>query len=155
VGIIVNFGFTEMADQSFGPPKTTTIGSSGFDLRANFGTQAGEASIQIIPSKSVLVGTGLTLEIPPGYEGQIRPRSGLALNHSVTVLNSPGTIDSDYRGEIAVILINHGENSFLVTHGDRIAQIVFQIVPSIELIHSNKFGQTKRGASGFGSSKIK
>src|SRR3989344_686169 len=106
----------------------------------------------ILPSESIMVKTGLSIELPPSYEAQVRPRSGLALKNSITVLNSPGTIDSGYRGEIGIILINHGKNTFKINPGDRIAQLVVakHEAPTIEEV--SELSETKRGSGGFGSS---
>lgn len=127
-------------------PKYETIGSAGLDVRCteNFAIDTGGRK---------LVGTGLFVEIPLGYEIQVRPRSGLALKHGVTVLNTPGTIDSDYRGEIGVILINHGPRSVEFETGDRIAQLVLAPVHHIawELVAAHDLSETERGAGGFGS----
>src|SRR5690606_39103363 len=101
-----------------------------------------------------LIPTGLTLELPPGYEGQVRPRSGLALKHGVTVLNSPGTIDSDYRGEVKVILINLGEAPFAVRRGERIAQLVVAPVTRAGLVRATVVSETRRGSGGFGSTRV-
>ena len=98
----------------------------------------------------VLVPTGLALEIPPGYEVQVRPRSGLALRNGVTLANAPGTIDSDYRGELGVILINHGDESFVISRGDRIAQLVVCPVVRAELVSVETLAETDRGSGGFG-----
>ena len=110
----------------------------------------------MIESGSVAaVGTGLYLEIPEGYEGQVRPRSGLALKHGVTILNAPGTIDSDYRGELRVILINHGRETFHIEPGDRVAQIVFAPVTQMEIEEADELGGSERASRGFGSTGIK
>ena len=106
------------------------------------------------PGESALIKTGIALEIPLGYEAQVRPRSGLALKHSITVLNTPGTIDAGYRGEIGVILINHGTNWFQVTAGMKIAQLVFAPVVRADLIEVNELSDTVRGVGGFGSTGI-
>lgn len=126
-------------------PARGSAGSSGFDLRACV-----ECELEIKPAESMLIPTGFCLEIPPGYEGQVRPRSGLALEEGVTVLNSPGTIDSDYRGEVGVILINHGSRSFTVSRGDRIAQLVFCRICRPVLEESDDLDRTTRGEGGFG-----
>jgi len=135
-------------------PKYATNGSSGFDLRANL------SKTMIIPSgKFSIIQTGLFFNIPEGFEVQIRPRSGLAAKNGVTVLNTPGTIDSDYRGEIMVILINHGDNDFTINHGDRIAQAVLATVTAnnvVKLIKVDDLSEdTERGSGGFGSTGIK
>jgi dUTP pyrophosphatase len=126
-------------------PQYETGGSVGMDIRSN-------DSVTIASGKTALIKTGLFVEIPYGYEIQVRPRSGLALKHSVTVLNSPGTIDSDYRGEVGVILINHGTEDFQVKIGERIAQLVLAKVEHIawQAVGSLN-GGTKRGEKGFGS----
>jgi dUTP pyrophosphatase len=122
-----------------------TEGSSGFDLQA-----ACADTIVIEPGKAALVPAGLALSIPRGYEAQVRPRSGLALKHRITLLNSPGTIDSDYRGEVSVILHNFGETSFTVRRGDRIAQMVFSSLPEVALVEDDELDGTSRGSGGFG-----
>lgn len=122
-----------------------TDGSSGFDIFA-----ACEEDIMIRSGAVRLVPAGFELSIPAGYEAQVRPRSGLALNRSVGLLNSPGTIDSDYRGEIKVILFNFGESDHVVHRGDRIAQLVFARVPSVSLVELTELDRTPRGSGGFG-----
>lgn len=122
--------------------------AAGFDLVA---AVAAEAPIDLPPGGRVLVPTGLVLEIPPGFEGQVRPRSGLALKHGVTVLNSPGTIDADYRGEVKVILVNLGTESFRIGRGERIAQFVAAPVTRARLVVVEAVGETVRGTGGFGS----
>ena len=129
-------------------PAAASPGSSGFDLRA-----AVEEDLVLRPGERLLVPTGLVLEIPPGCEGQVRPRSGLALRHGLGVLNAPGTIDSDYRGEVAVILINHGEAPFTIRRGDRIAQLVFARVEPVEWEEAGELGGSDRGG-GFGSTGV-
>ena len=130
-------------------PEPASRHSAGHDLRA-----AVEESTVLAPGARQLVPTGLVLEIPPGWEGQVRPRSGIALRHGVTLVNTPGTIDSDYRGEIKVLMINLGEEEFLVERGDRIAQIVFAPVSEVELEESLELGGTRRAAGGFGSTGV-
>ena len=117
---------------------------AAFDLKSR-------ADLEIPPHKAALVPTGLFLELPAGYEAQVRPRSGLALKHSITVLNTPGTIDAGYRGEVGVILINHGEQPFPVRRGDRIAQMVIQALPDVTLVPVARLSETNRGTGGFGS----
>ncbi len=129
-------------------PSYATSGAAGMDIRAN------EAA-EIEPSCVAVVGTGLYLEIPEGYEGQVRPRSGLALKYGVTILNAPGTIDSDYRGELRVILINHGREVFRIEPGDRIAQIVFAPVTQMEIEEADVLGASSRASGGFGSTGVK
>ena len=127
------------------PIKSMTGGSSGFDINA-----ACKDEVVVSPGKVVLVPAGFKLSIPPGYEAQVRPRSGLALKNRIGVLNSPGTIDSDYRGEIGVILYNFGEEEFVVHRGERIAQLVFNRLPSVRLVEFQNLDTTERGAGGFG-----
>ncbi len=127
-------------------PKVATEGSAGADLRA-----AVEAPVTIEPGARQLVPTGLTIALPVGYEAQVRPRSGLALRHGVTVLNSPGTIDSDYRGEIGVILVNHGDVPFVVSRGDRMAQMVVAPVVQATWQEVDQLDESARGDGGFGS----
>ena len=129
-------------------PMQANPGDAGMDLYS-----IEEAEIPAGEAK--LIKTGLQIELPQGTEAQIRPRSGLALKHSVTVLNSPGTIDEGYRGEIGVILINHGKETFIVEKSMRIAQMVIQFVPSIQLKEVNELSQSIRGTSGFGASGTK
>jgi dUTP pyrophosphatase len=132
-------------DEDLPPPKTATLGASGVDLAAAISND-----IVIQPGETKAIPTGIQLEIPEGYEGQIRPRSGLALKYGVGILNSPGTIDSDYRGEVQVILTNFGKKDYVIRRGDRIAQLVFQRVISVEFIPKNNLAQTNRGTGGFG-----
>ena len=127
-------------------PSYKTIGSSGMDLMA-----LTDKSITILPKKSYLVPTGMSVAIPKNYEIQIRPRSGLAAKNNISVLNTPGTIDSDYRGEIKIILFNHGSDEFLINNGDRIAQIVLMPVHKIDFEEVDNLPDTVRGEGGFGS----
>jgi dUTP pyrophosphatase len=130
-------------------PAYETAGSAGMDLRA---AVPEDRPILLLPGKRALVPTGLVLEIPDGFEGQVRPRSGLALKHGITCLNTPGTVDSDYRGELKVLLINHGDDDpFVVTRGMRIAQIVFAAVARMAVAEKPVVGGTARGSGGFGS----
>ena len=122
--------------------------AAGFDLLA---AVPEEGSLILDPSDRVLVPTGLVFELPEGYEAQVRPRSGLALKHGVTVLNSPGTIDADYRGEVKVLLINLGSERFLIQRGDRIAQAVIAPVTHVKIETAEALSDTERGAGGFGS----
>jgi len=135
------------ADKNLPLPAYKTAGAAGMDLCAD---TAGEI-FNVKPNQRMLVKTGLRMEIPPGFEGQIRPRSGLALKYGVTLVNAPGTIDSDYRGEVGVILINHGNKDFLVRHGDRIAQMVLAAVSRCTVVETEDLADTQRGAGGFGS----
>ena len=129
-------------------PQRKTPGSAGYDLAA-----AVETELEILPGARVAVPTGLCLAIPPGYEGQVRPRSGLALEHGVTLINAPGTIDSDYRGELHVILWNTGDESFQLRRGDRVGQLIIAAVAEaeLELVETREeLGETGRGSGGFG-----
>lgn len=131
-------------DEGVQPPAYATPGASGMDVRA--------AVAAVIPAGGYIgVGTGIYLEMPLGCEAQVRPRSGLALKYGVTVLNAPGTVDSDYRGEVRIILINHGKEDFPIEPGDRIAQIVFAQVAQVELENVCDLNETARAAGGFGS----
>jgi len=131
-------------------PSPASPGSAGFDLRAALPETA-----VLGPGERLLVPTGLILEIPAGWEGQVRPRSGLALRHGIGVVNAPGTIDSDYRGEVAVILINLGAAPFPIQRGDRIAQLVIAPVARVEWEEAESLDESERGAGGFGSSGVR
>ena len=130
-------------------PKRGTAEAAGLDLVA-----ANEPPISIEPSTQAMIPTGIAMALPKGYEGQVRPRSGLAAKHGLTVLNSPGTIDSDYRGEVRVILINLGQKAFEVTRGMRIAQLVISKVELMAVETLGDLEQTDRGAGGFGSTGV-
>lgn len=127
-------------------PNYETANSAGMDLRAYLP----DGQIAIKPMQRTLVPTGLFMEIPVGYEGQVRPRSGLAIKSGITVLNSPGTIDADYRGEIKVILINLSDSDFVINNGDRIAQLVIAKCEQMEVVEVEMLTETERGAGGFG-----
>jgi dUTP pyrophosphatase len=129
-------------------PAYQSAHAAGLDLLA---AVPGAAPLVLAPGKYALVPTGLSIALPPGYEAQVRPRSGLAAKHGVTVLNSPGTVDADYRGEIAVLLINHGAAPFEIRRGERIAQMVIAAVVQAELIPVVSLPATERGSGGFGS----
>jgi dUTP pyrophosphatase len=129
-------------------PAYQSVDAAGLDLLA---AVPAESSLMLLPGKYALVPTGLTIALPPGFEAQVRPRSGLAAKHGVTVLNSPGTIDADYRGEISVVLINHGEAPFVIRRGERIAQMVIAPVVHAELTSAAALSATDRGSGGFGS----
>lgn len=129
-------------------PSYETAGAAGMDLRA---AVLADRPLLLLPGRRALVPTGLVFEIPEGFEGQVRPRSGLAFKHGITCLNTPGTIDSDYRGEVKVLLINHGDEEFLIERGMRIAQLVIAPVTQAVLEERSLAGTTERGAGGFGS----
>ncbi|MFD2670049.1 dUTP diphosphatase [Marinicrinis sediminis] len=126
-------------------PKQMSELAAGFDLYA-----AVTDTVELKPGERALIPTGFALSMPAGLEAQIRPRSGLAYKHGITCLNSPGTIDADYRGEVKVLLINHGQESFRIERGERIAQMVFQYVPRIQLETVLELSETVRGSGGFG-----
>ena len=147
----VAVSWTEEADQDLGFPKFETEGAAGADLRANFSMEFRSKGVSLAPMQRVLIPTGLRFEIPNGLEGQLRPRSGLALKNGLTLLNAPGTIDSDYRGEIKVILFNHGKEDFLINNKDRIAQMVLMPVIKMEFEETDNLPDTLRGDGGFGS----
>jgi dUTP pyrophosphatase len=126
-------------------PAYATAGAAGLDLRA-------AAAVTLKPGARALVPTGLAIALPDGYEAQVRPRSGLAVKHGITVLNAPGTIDADYRGEIQVPLINHGQDDFVIARGERIAQMIIARVEQVELVEVDALDGTARGVGGFGSS---
>lgn len=130
-------------------PSYATPGSAGMDLRS-----ASVEPVVISPGQRALVPTGLILEIAEGYEGQVRPRSGLALKHGISLVNSPGTIDSDYRGEVMVIMINLGDDHFMINYGDRIAQLVVAPVIQAEIVEVVRVDDSDRGAGGFGSTGV-
>ncbi len=132
-------------------PEYQTADAAGFDLVA---AVSQDVTVTIAPGARALVPTGLIFELPRNMEAQVRPRSGLAIKHGVTVLNSPGTIDADYRGEVAVILINLGTEPFVVARGERIAQMIVAPVARVKLRESKKLSATKRGARGFGSTGV-
>lgn len=127
-------------------PRYQTLHAAGIDVMANL-----EEPEKLAPMERKLIGSGLFVEIPPGYEIQVRPRSGLALKYGITVLNTPGTIDADYRGEIKVLLINFGQEDFTIHHGDRIAQLVLAKHEVIEWQLSADLSESERGSGGYGS----
>lgn len=143
---MINLKIKQLSKDSI-VPKYQSDGASGFDLHSI-------EDLELKSSEIVAVKTGLAFEIPKGYELQIRPRSGLAIKNGISVLNTPGTIDSDYRGEIMVILVNFSNNAFSIKKGDRIAQAVLSQIFQANLVVSNNLDSTQRGASGFGSTGI-
>jgi dUTP pyrophosphatase len=151
VTVEIQLQWDEGADVNLGLPAYETPGAAGADLRANL---AEKQSIELPPGRRALIPTGLRMAIPVGYEVQIRPRSGLALKHGITLANAPGTIDSDYRGPVGVILINLGQEYFTVTHGMRIAQMVVAPVLQASFKSVPMLTTTSRGAGGFGSTGL-
>ena len=131
-------------------PARATPNASGFDLRACV-----DGSLVVPAGGRVLVPTGVAIAVPPGFEAQIRPRSGLALRSGITLMNSPGTIDADYRGEVGVIVVNHGALPVTIARGDRIAQLVIQQIPDVELVAVDELPGTVRGAGGFGHTGVR
>lgn len=146
----IQVSFLRVGSVEVPPPAYQSEGAVGLDLCA-----AVSAPVTIDPGERKLVPTGVAIALPDGYEGQVRPRSGLALHHGVTVLNAPGTIDPDYRGEIKVVLINHGEAPFTVQKGDRIAQLVICPVAIAEMVEVSALPPTARGAGGYGSTGVR
>ena len=141
----------EIINESHHPlPRYTTPLSAGMDLRANL-----DAPVVLRPLERRLIPTGLRIALPEGYEAQVRPRSGLALKKGITVLNTPGTVDADYRGEVGVILINLSQEDFVVEDGERIAQMVIARHEQAELVEVSVLSDTERGAGGFGHSGVK
>lgn len=130
-------------------PRYESVSAAGMDIRA-----AVHSPIKLKPGERVLIPTGLHMSLPHGFEAQIRPRSGLALRNGITMLNSPGTIDADYRGEIKLIAINHGQEEFIVNQGDRIAQMVIAPVVQLPINRVDELDETDRGEGGFGSTGI-
>lgn len=130
-------------------PRYMSLQAAGMDLMANI-----KDSVLIKCGKCKIISTGIEIALPPGYEAQVRPRSGLSFKYGITVLNSPGTIDADYRGEINIVLINLGEKDFTVNRGDRVAQLVVNKVEQAELVEVGELPKTERGSNGFGSTGI-
>ncbi|MFA6506957.1 MAG: dUTP diphosphatase [Treponemataceae bacterium] len=130
-------------------PTYGSDGAAGADLSARL-----DKSVNLAPGERQLIPTGIKMELPPGFEGQVRPRSGLALKKGVTVLNSPGTIDEDYRGEVQIILINHGDHPFVVNDGDRIAQLIIAPVSRAAFSETSELSDSVRSSSGFGSTGV-
>ncbi len=141
----------DWADRSVALPSYETGGAAGADLRANLKPEDRAAGLTLAPMGRMIVPTGIRVEIPQGYEMQLRPRSGLAIKYGISLPNTPGTIDSDYRGPLGVILINYGENPVVIQHGDRIAQAVIAPVLQARYAVVEALSETDRGAGGFGS----
>jgi dUTP pyrophosphatase len=150
IKIKLNFMQIQIVNQSKHPlPEYATVHSAGMDLRANL-----TESVTIKPLERKLIPTGLFIELPEGYEAQIRPRSGLAIKKGITVLNSPGTIDADYRGEICVILVNLSADDFVIEDGERICQMVIAAHAQAQWLQVDVLGETERGAGGFGHTGV-
>lgn len=148
---VIKAVYLDGADHEIHLPAYETVGSAGADIRANFSAEHRAEGLVLAPGERALVPTGLQIAIPAGFEVQVRPRSGLALKKGVTLANTPGTIDSDYRGPLGVILINLGDQPFHVMHGDRIAQLVVAPVVQGWFEQVATLDETERGAGGFGS----
>lgn len=151
MSVTIALQWSDEADQTLDLPHYATRGAAGADLVANLSPDQREAGITVLPMQRCLVATGLKMAIPEGFEVQIRPRSGLAYKHGVTVANAPGTIDSDYRGEVKVLLINLGVDPFHIEHGMRIAQAVVAPAPQAQWHIGADLSDTSRGSGGFGS----
>ena len=149
--VAIELTWDKAADRSLGLPTYASAGAAGADLRANFPDRG---VLVLEPGARALVPTGLRLAIPEGFEVQIRPRSGLALKHGITLPNAPGTIDSDYRGVLGVIVMNAGQGAFEIAHGDRIAQMVVAPVLRADFVEVDALSDTMRGAGGFGSTGV-
>ncbi|HUF55585.1 MAG TPA: dUTP diphosphatase [Thermohalobaculum sp.] len=138
-------------DRGLGLPAYATEGAAGLDIRACLSADERADGLALPPLGRAVVPTGLVLVLPPGHEGQLRPRSGLAARHGITLLNSPGTIDADYRGEVGVLLVNLGPETYRVRHGERVAQLVIAPVARVRPVEADDAGTTARGGGGFGS----
>ncbi|MEO0752107.1 MAG: dUTP diphosphatase [Pseudomonadota bacterium] len=150
-GVLVKCVWEPGADRALGLPRYETAGAAGADIRANFPDRG---AVHVAPGGRVLVPTGLRVAVPEGYELQLRPRSGLALKHGITLPNAPGTVDSDYRGPLGVIVMNAGEAGFEITHGMRIAQMIIAPVVQAEFASQDTLPDTARGPGGFGSTGV-
>ncbi|MCA8879918.1 MAG: dUTP diphosphatase [Rhodobacteraceae bacterium] len=148
---VIHFAWTDEADRNLPLPGYETAGAAGADLRANLPEPLRVDGVTLAPGDRTLVPTGFRVAIPAGFEIQIRPRSGLALKHGITLPNTPGTIDSDYRGPLGVIVLNAGQEAFTIGHGDRIAQMVVAPVVQSAFRLAESLDETERGHGGFGS----
>lgn len=147
----INILWEDWADRSLPLPAYETPGAAGADIRANLPQDQREAGLTLAPMQRLIAPTGIRVEIPAGYEIQMRPRSGLALKHGITLPNTPGTIDSDYRGPLGVALVNLSDQPYIIRHGDRIAQIVVAPVLQAGFQVVERLSETARGTGGFGS----
>lgn len=152
--ISIKFNRTSGSDQCLPRPEKRSWGAAGWDICANLNLDQRGKGVKIETGGLAAIPTGIRLEIPAGFECQVRSRSGLAQKHFVFVLNAPGTIDSDFRGEILVLLANLGSEMFTVAHGDRIAQLVFSAVPDVFFVETEDLGASDRGSSGLGSTGV-
>ena len=153
-GPVLNLLWEEWADKTLALPAYATAGAAGADIRANLALEMRQDGLILEPGARALVPAGFCIEISLGFEAQIRPRSGLALKHGVSVLNAPGTIDSDYRGPIGVLLVNHGSQEFVIVHGDRIAQMIVARVVRARIELANTLSASARGSGGYGSTGL-
>ena len=151
MGPVVRILWDEGADRSVALPGYETSGAAGADIRANFPPDSRASGLVLQPMQRAIVPTGIRVEIPEGFEIQIRPRSGLAFKHGLTLVNTPGTIDSDYRGLVGVLMINLGADAFTIRHGERIAQLIVAPVVQAHFETGDTLTDTRRGSGGFGS----
>ncbi|MFD0980214.1 dUTP diphosphatase [Tropicimonas aquimaris] len=151
MSVLVKLLREDWADPEVALPSYETAGAAGADIRANFPPEDRAEGIELAPMERRIIPSGLRLEIPPGYEVQIRPRSGLALKHGISLPNTPGTIDSDYRGPLGILLVNLGAEPHRIRHGERVAQIIVAPVVQASFEIAEALGDSARGAGGFGS----
>jgi deoxyuridine 5''-triphosphate nucleotidohydrolase (dut) len=151
MSVAIRIQWLDGADPEIKLPSYETEHAAGGDVRANFPPEMRDAGVVLEPGARALIPTGFAMEIPPGYEVQVRPRSGLALKHGISMVNTPGTIDADYRGPVGILLINHGQEPFHVTHGERIGQMIVAPVVQGDYTVVESLTDTLRGAGGFGS----
>ena len=151
---VLNLLWEDWADKTLALPAYATAGAAGADIRANLALEMRRDGLVLEPGARALVPAGFRIEIALGFEVQIRPRSGLALKYGVSVLNAPGTIDSDYRGPVGVLLVNHGSQDFVIAHGDRIAQMIVAPVVRAQLRLAKSLSASVRGSGGYGSTGL-
>jgi dUTP pyrophosphatase len=151
MSVSLKINWLDGADTGIALPKHETAQAAGADVRANFPPENRSAGVTLQAGARALIPTGFAMEIPAGFEVQVRPRSGLALKHGISMVNTPGTIDADYRGPIGILLINHGQDAYQIVHGDRIAQFVVAPVILGDYQLADTLGDTTRGTRGFGS----
>lgn len=151
---VIRVMWEDWADRALGLPAYATPGAAGADIRANLPLADRAGGVTLASMQRLVVPTGLRVEIPAGFEIQIRPRSGLALRHGISLPNTPGTIDSDYRGPLGVLLINLGSEAFTIAHGDRVAQLIVAPVVQAGFVDADVLGDTARGHGGFGSTGV-